>query len=123
MGRQIRFQGFKYIYSLQGKYINGRLQTLDVGSLFSTSIIARDMAGITASEKCNYHQGCISAKKELVRMGQSITYKDNTGQVKSSSIHSVSCLFKAHKNLKNYDVLIIIVFLHITFSQDSCWPV
>ena len=77
------------------------------------------MAGITASEKCNYHQGCISAKKELVRMGQSITYKDNTGQVKATFI-----LFHAslglHKDLKNYDVLIIIVLLHITFSQDSC---
>ena len=62
--------------------MSGRLQKLDVGSLFSTHAIERDMACITASDKRNYYQGCISANKELAQMGQAITYKDNGGQVK-----------------------------------------
>ena len=71
------------ILYLQGKYVNGRLQTHEVGSLFSKAAIERDMRGTNLAEKCHYHQGCISNKKELIRMGQAISYKDNNGQVKS----------------------------------------
>lgn len=61
--------------------MNGRLETLEVGSLFSKAAVERDMHGTNLAEKCHYHQGCISNKKELIRMGQAISYTDNHGQV------------------------------------------
>ena len=67
--------------------MNGRLQKLDVGSFFSTQVIERDMAGVTTTDKCHYYQGCISANKELVRMSQAITYKDDHEQVKLKNIY------------------------------------
>ena len=63
--------------------MNGHLQTHGVRSLFSKAPIERDMRGTNLEEKCHYHQGCISNKKQLIRMGQAISYKDNNGQVKS----------------------------------------
>ena len=70
------------ILYLKGKYVNVRLLTHEVGSLFLKAAIERDMRGTNLAEKCHYHQGCISNKKELIRMGQAISYKDNNGKVK-----------------------------------------
>ncbi len=38
--------------------------------------------GGSLEEKCHYYQGCISSSKELIRMGQGISYQDKNGQVK-----------------------------------------
>ena len=71
--------------------MNGRLQKLHVGSSFSTEVIERDMAGVSTIDKYYYYQGCISANKVLIRMGQAVTYKDDHEQVKFKKFYFCVC--------------------------------
>ena len=113
-----------FILYCQGKYSHGRLQTLEVASLFLKAAIDRDMNGVGQEEKCHYYQGCIANNKELIRMGQSISYQDKNGKVKLAQSPLLYKIYRLGESFPTCNIptpLSSLNFDDIIFKPNRAW--